>query len=178
MPSSHILQQRSHSDAAQQLQIIYADIDQRVRAMTAARPNWPCRQGCDACCRQLAQPPELKAAEWHVVRQGFTQLPPQIQHAVARRIQALAHWHGEPVTCPFLDEAHGACLVYAYRPAACHMYGFYVSRTAHWWCSDIQALYDAGDCDGLILGNYGAIERALHDQCGEVKSLLEWFTQV
>jgi hypothetical protein len=51
-----------------------------------------------------------------------------------------------------------------------------VSRTAHWWCDDIQALYEAGACDGLILGNHGAIERALHDRCGEVKSLLEWFT--
>jgi hypothetical protein len=36
-------------------------------------------------------------------------------------------------------------------------------------------LYEAGVCDGVILGNQGAIERALHQQCGEVKSLVEWF---
>ena len=83
---SNSLHAQHHSDAAQQLQVIYTDIDQRVRAMTAARPNWPCRQGCDNCCRQLAQPPELTAAEWHVVRQGFTQLPPETQHDVVRRI--------------------------------------------------------------------------------------------
>jgi hypothetical protein len=45
----------------------------------------------------------------------------------------------------------------------------------HWWCADIQALYEAGVCDGVILGNQGAMERALHQQCGEVKSLVEWF---
>jgi hypothetical protein len=176
MPSSDGLQQPVHSATAQPLRVIYADIDQRLQAITAARPNWPCRQGCDHCCRNLAQPPEMTAAEWHAVQQGFVQLSPQTQHEVARRIQALAPWQGAPVTYPFLDETHGACLIYAYRPAACRMYGFYVSRTAHWWCDDIQALYEAGGCDGLILGNHGAIARALQDQCGEVKSLLEWFT--
>jgi Fe-S-cluster containining protein len=178
MPSSDGLKQHIHSDTVQPLRVIYTDIDQRGRAITTARPNWPCRKGCDHCCRNLAQPPEMTAAEWHVVQQGFTQLSPDAQHEVARRIQALAHWQGAPVTCPFLDATHSACLIYTHRPAACRMYGFYVSRTAHWWCDDIQALYEAGDCDGLILGNHGAIERALHDQCGEVKSLLEWFTHV
>jgi Fe-S-cluster containining protein len=176
MPSSDGLQQPIHGATTQPLRVIYADIDQRLQAITAARPNWPCRKGCDHCCRNLAQPPEMTAAEWHAVQQGFAQLSPQTQHEVARRIQALAPWQDAPVTCPFLDETHGACLIYAYRPAACRMYGFYVSRTAHWWCDDIQALYEAGGCDGLILGNHGAIARALQDQCGEVKSLLEWFT--
>jgi hypothetical protein len=55
------------------------------------------------------------------------------------------------------------------------MYGFYGSRTDHWWCADIQELYEAGVCDGVILGNQGAIERALHQQCDEVTSLVEWF---
>src|SRR5687768_14139112 len=99
MPLSDGLKQRIHSDAVQQLRVIYTDIDQRVRAVTAARPNWPCHKGCDSCCRQLAQPPELTAAEWHVVQQGCTQLPPETRHEVARRVQALAHWQGEPVTC-------------------------------------------------------------------------------
>jgi hypothetical protein len=58
------------------------------------------------------------------------------------------------------------------------MYGFYVSRTAHWWCADIQELYEAGACDGVILGNQGAIERALHQQCDEVKSLVAWFAGI
>ena len=163
------------SAAARQLDVIYTDIAQRVRAMTDARPLWPCRKGCDGCCRRLAQPPEMTAAEWDVVRQGFLHLSPATQHEVAQRIRALADWTDGSVTCPFLDDTHGTCLIYAYRPAACRMYGFYVSRMDHWWCADIQALYEAGVCDGVVLGNYGAIERALHQQCGEVKALVEWF---
>ena len=164
-----------HSNAASHLQIIYTDIAQRVSAITAARPLWPCHKGCDGCCRRLAQPPEMTATEWHVLHQGFLQLSPITQQEVAKRIGALAHWQDGPVTCPFLDETHGTCLVYAHRPAVCRMYGFYVSRTDHWWCADIQTLYEAGDCDGVILGNQKAIEQALHQQCGEVKSLAEWF---
>jgi Fe-S-cluster containining protein len=161
--------------AVQQLNVIYADIAQRVHAIAEARPLWLCHKGCAGCCRRLAQPPEMTVTEWHVVQQGFLDLSPDTQHEVARRIRALADWQDGPVTCPFLDETHGTCLVYAHRPAACRMYGFYVSRTDHWWCDDIQALYEAGVCDGVILGNQGAIERALHQQCGEVKSLVEWF---
>ena len=155
MPLSDGLKQRIHSDAAQQLQVIYADIDQRVRGHDSSTSQLACRLGRDNCCRQLAQPPEMTASEWHVIQQGFAQLPPETQHEVARRVQALAHWHGEPVICPFLDATQGACLIYAHRPAACRMYGFYVSRTAHWWCSDIQALYDTGAVMALSWGITG-----------------------
>lgn len=164
-----------HSSAVRHLQVIYTDIAQRVRAITAARPGWPCHKGCDGCCRQLARPPEMTADEWQGVYQGFVQLSPTTQQEVTRRIRALADWQDGSVTCPFLDTTHGTCMIYDYRPAACRMYGFYVSRTDHWWCADIQALYEAGACEGVILGNQGAIERALHQQCGEVQSLVEWF---
>jgi Fe-S-cluster containining protein len=174
---SDVQPEHKESHALHHLRVIYADIDQRVQSITAVRPDWPCRQGCDSCCRQLAQIPELTAAEWHVLQQGFAQLSPPIQQAVAERIRALAAWHEGPVTCPFLDTARGSCLVYAHRPAACRMYGFYVSRTAHWWCDTIQALHEAGVCEALVLGNHGAIERALQHQGGEVKSLREWFRQ-
>jgi len=46
----------------------------------------------------------------------------------------------------------------------CRMPGSCVSHTDHWWCTDIQALYAAGVCDDVILGNLGAIKRALHQQ--------------
>ena len=65
---------------------------------------------------------------------------------------------------------HDSCI---YR-----MYGSYVSRTNHGWCADIQALYAAGVCDDIILGNQGAIERALHEQYGAVKSLAVWFKYI
>ena len=120
-----------NSNAAGHLQVISMDIAQRVRAITAARSIWPCRKGCDGCCRLLARPPEMTATEWQVVYQGFLQLSPATQHEVARRIRALADWQDGPVTCPFLDATHGTYLIYAHRPSAYRMYGFYVSRTDH-----------------------------------------------
>jgi hypothetical protein len=85
-----------------------------------------------------------------------------MQHEIARHIQALADWQDGPVTYPFLAATHGPCLVYDPCTAAYRIYGFYVSRTDHWRCADIQALYEAGICDGVILSNQGAIKRALH----------------
>ena len=39
------MHEQHYSDAAQQLRVIYTDIDQRVRAMTAARPQLAVPQG-------------------------------------------------------------------------------------------------------------------------------------
>ena len=30
----------------------------------AARPDWPCKRGCDDCCRSLASPMRISRAEW------------------------------------------------------------------------------------------------------------------
>ncbi|MBW4469884.1 MAG: hypothetical protein KME45_05710 [Stenomitos rutilans HA7619-LM2] len=45
------------------LQRLDAQIEARAQAIRADRDWWPCRRGCDACCRRLAYPPELSAAE-------------------------------------------------------------------------------------------------------------------
>jgi uncharacterized protein len=70
------MDEQQHSNAARHLQVIYTDIAHRVGAITAVRPIWPCHKGCDGCCRRLAQPPAMTAAEWQVVYQGFLQLSP------------------------------------------------------------------------------------------------------
>lgn len=160
-----------------QLTDIYMEIDRRVHIITDTRPIWPCTKGCDDCCRRLAQLPEMTGAEWRVLQQGFGQLDPALRRLVADKLQALSSRRTEYVTCPLLDEQHGTCLVYAYRPAACRTYGFYVSRDGNRWCEAIQDLDDAGVCDGVILGNHSAIERQLQHRFGKVKSLLEWFKQ-
>jgi Fe-S-cluster containining protein len=82
--------------------------------------------------------PEMTAAEWEVVYQGFLRLSPTMQHKITRHIRALADWQDRPVTCPFLDATHGPCLVYDHCPAVYRMYGFYMSRTDHWWCADTK----------------------------------------
>lgn len=154
---------------------IYADIDQRVFAMVAAEPSWPCHKGCDGCCRQLAQPPQMTAAEWAAVQHGLAQLETPVQAEIAERIWALSHAVSGPVTCPLLDDVTGTCRVYAYRPAACRMYGFYVSREGNQWCDMIQSLHEAGMGDGVALGNEQAIQRELHERFGAPQSIVTWF---
>jgi uncharacterized protein len=156
---------------------IYDAIDRRVDAITAAQPLWPCQKGCDGCCRQLAQIPAMTAAEWRVLHQGFAQLAPATQAHVARHIRALDPASSAPVTCPFLDDANGACRIYAHRPAACRTYGFYVSRQGNLWCDMIQARDADGMSAGLILGNHDAVARQLEEDGGEIKSLVTWFEQ-
>ncbi len=157
---------------------IYAAIDQRVFAIVSAAPAWPCQKGCDGCCRRLAQPPQVTAAEWTVLQQGIARLEAPVQEAIAQRLRALSNAATGPVPCPFLDEREGACRVYAHRPATCRMYGFYVSRDGNQWCDDIQTRHEAGMGDSVILGNYQALQRELNDRFGEVKAIVTWFEQM
>ena len=154
---------------------IYGTIEQRTRAITTKRPDWLCHKGCDQCCRELAQLPELTAAEWAYIQQGLAELDPVVQDEVAARIQALAQVAQGPITCPLLDDATGTCLVYAQRPAMCRMYGFYASGVDNLWCNMIQARYEAGAYDEVVLGNHSMIDRALQLYGGETQSLVLWF---
>lgn len=49
----------------------------------------------------------------------------------------------------------------------------YKVRTDDWWWADIQALYEAGSCPGVMLGSQGTIEQALHWQCDESQLLFD-----
>lgn len=80
------------------------------------------------------------------------------------------------IVCPLLDETNGECRVYQYRPVTCRMYGFYVGRDGNQWCGDIQALYESGELNEVIFGNYDAVQRDLQRQGGDSKSLYEWCT--
>ena len=42
---------------------LHAGIDARVQAIRENRPEWLCAKGCGNCCRQLAEVPQLSAAE-------------------------------------------------------------------------------------------------------------------
>ncbi len=41
------MDEQQNSNATRHLQVIYTDIAQRVHAITAAHPIWPCHKGCD-----------------------------------------------------------------------------------------------------------------------------------
>ncbi len=164
-------------DRSSSLAELYVKIDQRVFAIVGEQPSWPCQKGCDSCCRHLAQVPELTASEWELLIQGIIDLDQATQAQIAQRIHALATQVPGEIICPLLNETDGACRVYLQRPATCRMHGFYQSRDANWWCNLIQSRYESGEFDDIIFGNQSALNRELHHQFGETKSLLDWFNQ-
>ena len=156
------------------LRRLHADIDARVLAIRAQRPDWLCGKGCDACCRRLAEVPQLTAAEWDLLRQGLAALPPQRLREIGADMAALAGQQSRPVVCPLLDRSSGACPVYAQRPVACRSYGFYVQRALGLYCRDIEARVAEGALADVVWGNHDAIDRALAG-LGERRALTAWF---
>ena len=155
---------------------LHADIDARVTAIRDEYPDWLCRQGCDNCCRRLAEVPRITAAEWDLLKQGLAMLPPERLLEIGREIATLTDRASRPVVCPLLDRERGACLVYAHRPVACRTYGFYVERSLGLYCKDIEARVAAGDWAEAVWGNHDPIDRRL-DGLGEARPLTEWFAQ-
>jgi Fe-S-cluster containining protein len=161
-----------------QLIELYDEIEMRAHSAVTERPVWPCRRGCDACCRRLAHPPEVTAVEWQLMSQGLQALPTTTQAVIGHKITALTARESDAtdfIICPFLDEVVGACLIYAQRPAACRMYGFYVSRQSNMWCQQIEDLYQAGALEGVTLGNYSAMQRQLERAFGDIQSIVIWY---
>jgi len=153
---------------------LHADIESRVTAIRDNHPDWLCRQGCDNCCRRLAEIPILTAEEWDLLREGLAALPVERLQAIGRQITALAEQTSRPIVCPMLDQAAGACLVYVHRPIACRTYGFYVQRDLGVYCKDIESRVAAGDWAEVVWGNHDAIDHRLGG-LGETRDLTEWF---
>lgn len=171
-----MMQRPARDNRTEGLLGIFSMIDNRVEKMVKKRPDWLCHKGCDQCCRQLAEPPLLTAAEWNLLCEGLIRLAPTLQQKVGERIRALGQQAPTgPLTCPLLDDASGACLVYDYRPAMCRMYGFYVSGMHNLWCNMLQEKYESGAFDDVVLGNHRPIERALQQHAGVSRSLVTWY---
>jgi uncharacterized protein len=129
------------------------------------RPQWPCRRGCDDCCRALAEPMRLSRAEWELLRPVLDGLESSTREAIAARL-------GDTRTCAMLDRHSGACLVYEGRPIACRAYGFHVGRDGGRWCSILEKLPEL--TSAVMLGNHDLLERDL-DALGDTRTLSEWF---
>ena len=149
---------------------IYDDVERRARATSETHAWWPCRRGCDTCCRRLADVPQLVRAEWELLEEGLAALAPEVRSAIVARIRALdTAERPRHVTCPMLDEQEGACLVYAHRPGACRTYGFYVERELGLHCAlvtDAVAQHEAHHDDTeasepVVWGNQGGVDYAL-----------------
>ena len=157
-----------------QLMDLYEQLDRRVEAILSQRPDWPCRLGCDACCRALGQLLEITEAEWNYLREGVAQLPPAVRAACEDAVLTAEPSSAGLYTCPFLNEETGGCRVYQHRPAACRMFGFYVSRIGNRWCNSIQAQDDAGELEGMVLGNQDAVEQQLTRLFGPARAISVW----
>ena len=152
---------------------IQASIEDRVSATVATRPDWPCRAGCDHCCRHLAAIPEVTEPEWNLLSAGLLALPAGIQEGVIQRMQAI-ETSSYPFTCPLLDSSSGQCLVYQERPLACRIYGFYVERGEGLYCGQIHSLAESGQLQDVVWGNQVSVDEK-SAPLGRKRSILEWF---
>jgi Fe-S-cluster containining protein len=150
---------------------IQQTVSARVAATLADHPEWPCRAGCDHCCRHLAAIPEITAAEWDLLREGLDSLGNRDE--IVARLRLLEHG-SKPFTCPMLDLRSGHCLTYEQRPIACRTYGFYVERDRGLYCDGIRLRAEAGEYDDVVWGSKAAIEERTAS-LGPTRSLVEWF---
>jgi Fe-S-cluster containining protein len=141
-----------------QLQIIQSEVQSRVQSIDAGHEGWPCRKGCDECCRSLASVPRVSQAEWRLIADALRSLPAEIGNLIRKRIEG-SRSSSRPVVCPLLDTNSGACSVYEARPVACRAYGFYVERHDVLGCHRIEAI--ARDSVDVIWGNHVALEEKL-----------------
>ena len=153
------------------LRVMYDDVQTRAEAIEASHGPWPCRAGCDACCRSLGALPALTDVEADVLFAAIDALPPDVRALVHRRIEALGPSPCRPIVCPLLDESTGRCRVYEARPLACRTYGYYAGRDGDYWCERVTA--HLGDRrDTLIAGNQIALDRARDVRLGESVDLV------
>lgn len=151
---------------------LHVDIDVRVQTILEDRSDWLCTKGCDSCCRQLAEVPQLTLAEWDLLREGLKGLTTERLQEISKNMAALTQ--SRPITCPMLDLAAGTCPVYAQRPVACRTYGFYAQRDKGLYCHDIETRVDDGTWADVVWGNHDAIDQQLAE-LGESRTLTDWF---
>ena len=156
------------------LQQLHLEIDTRVGRIREQHADWLCGKGCDNCCRRLAEVPQLTATEWGLLREGLNTLAPAQLEEISQKMAALAGQTTRPLTCPLLDQATGACPVYAQRPVACRTYGFYVQRELGLYCHDIESAVAKSELADIVWGNHDHIDLRLSD-FGERRPLTAWF---
>ncbi len=145
----------------------WAETRARADAVVASTGDWPCRRGCDACCRTLGEVPYATATEWERVRAAIGALAADVRDAIHVRVGELAAARA-PYTCPMLDRATGACTIYAARPTACRAYGFYVDADG-----DARACERIDREAPVVWGNEAALDRALTRGAGPLIGMLD-----
>ncbi|MFB1479140.1 YkgJ family cysteine cluster protein [Corallococcus sp. RDP092CA] len=165
-------------EARRALEAVYARVEARAADISGTHDWWPCRRGCDHCCRHLAAPLPLTQLEWSYLEEGLQQLPAETLEEVRARVDALAHQEARPYTCPLLDRETGACRVYAHRPLACRSYGFAVTRDGGLFCHFILDLVGRHGDGDIVWANQDALEDAVARLGGPSRPLPAWFTEM
>jgi uncharacterized protein len=161
-------------EARHALEALFQRVEARAAGISEGHEWWPCRRGCDHCCRSLAKPLPLTELEWRYLEEGLQRLPPAVQTEVRARAKDLARQDSRPYTCPLLDRETGACRVYAHRPLGCRSYGFAAARDGGLWCHFIlDLLARHGDAD-IVWTNQDALEDALSRLSGATRPLHAW----
>ena len=159
------------------LHVIQEEVRVRVEQINAAYESehaaWPCRKGCDECCRRLASVPIVTKAEWELIAAYLDSLEPDAAVLLRARIRESAT-ASRPVVCPLLDTGSGTCLVYESRPVACRAYGFYVEREKVLGCSRIESV--AEQSAHVIWGNHIALEEKVQS-LGPAAELYRWLEE-
>lgn len=148
-------------------------VQARVEQTISAHANWPCRKGCDDCCRHLASLPRITREEWQLIATALQALPYATAELVRARVQEAAS-RSRPYTCPMLDTSTGSCLIYDARPVACRSYGFYVEREYILGCSRIESIQR--DAPDVIWGNHATLEEQLRSLSPRAE-LPEWLAR-
>lgn len=142
----------------------------RAQEIVSAHADWPCRKGCDECCRRLASIPRVTREEWQSIVGALDALPEHAAESARWRITNSAS-ASRPVICPLLDTDSGTCLVYEARPVACRAYGFYAERQYVLGCSRIESF--SRESPDVVWGNHAALEERM-SILGEARTLFDW----
>ena len=145
-------------------------VRRRAEEIASNHANWPCREGCGDCCRQLASAPRVTREEWQPIAAAIDALPRRTAELVQRRIRDSAT-ASRPAICPLLDRDRGTCLVYEVRPVACRAYGFYAEREYVLGCSRIESI--GQESPDIVWGNHTALEEHVRS-LGADATLAEW----
>ena len=125
-------------------------LDNLTAAVRTAYPDGRCTAGCSGCCDSQTAIFDVSQAEWTTIETHVaTAWSPQRRQAFRERFRAehgsrLGAYRGltwvrffepladryfarKPYRCPFLED--GRCSIYAARPLACRMYGYFAIRS-------------------------------------------------
>jgi Fe-S-cluster containining protein len=146
---------------ATSIQEAFALVDRLTEAVRATYPQGHCKAGCSGCCDSQTAIFDVSPAEWEAIEQELARWEPARLAAFKQRFKrehgprlraykglafvrffepvADRYFARHPYRCPLLEG--GRCSVYAARPLACRMYGYFAIRARFY---ERPAVYGCG----------------------------------